>query len=78
MLREQVVRDNGLSEPVPSPCRSASLIIPGLEHLEVPLTPLKDNQVRWLLGEPSQWSIHHHVMLAVLTNNQTDGVTKKG
>lgn len=47
-------------------CCPAYLIIPGLWHLEVPLTLLQDNEVRQLLEEPSWWPIK---MLPVLTNN---------
>lgn len=36
-------------------CCSAYLIIPGLQHLEAPLTLFQDNEVTQLLEEPSWW-----------------------
>lgn len=50
-------------------CCSACLIIPGLQHLEVPLTLFQGNDVRQLLEEPTWWPMNHHEILPVLTHN---------
>ena len=41
----------------------------GRYHLEVPLIPLQDNQVRQRLEGPSWWPMNHHEMLPVPTKS---------